>query len=396
MTSRIHHQGLRRLIFEIITGGTLAVYAAIMLTAALAAAPALHAQTFEVIHHFEESVDGSLPSGLTRDAAGNLFGTTTEGGSSGRGTVFKLDAATHTVTVLYNFTGAPDGGNPLGGVIPDPSGNLYGTTFGGGANGGGTVFKIDPSGIETVIYSFNRTHGMQPSAGLIRDPAGTLYGTTVTSHIQGDGVVFRINAAGIERTLHEFAGADGSHPYGSLARDRAGNLYGTTRDGGDFSHGTVFKLAPDGTETVLHSFTGDADGDFPDAGPLLDSTGNLYGTTELGGDFSRGTVFKIDSSGAFQVVYSFQGRDGSGPSSGLVMDAGGNLYGTAFYGGDFNLGVVFKLDPSGNESVLHSFAGGANGGTPLSTLLLTPDGTIFGSTKGGGLHGAGTLFRIRP
>jgi uncharacterized repeat protein (TIGR03803 family) len=238
--------------------------------------------------------------------------------------------------------------------------------------------------------------GAEPAAKLIRDSAGNLYGTTLDGGHGFDGTVFRINKFGTERVLHQFNVTDGAVPRG-IARDSAGNLYGTTLEGpANPGHGTVYKLAPDGTHTILHSFTGGADGDKPFAEPLLDAAGNLYSTTWGGGDFGKGTVFKIDSAGNFSVVHSFTGADGAGPQAGLVMDPAGNLYGTTFGGGDFNLGVVFEIDPSGNETVLHSFAGGTDGSAPTSTPVLTPDGTLFGSASQGGLHNGGTLFKLKP
>ncbi|HEY7098865.1 MAG TPA: choice-of-anchor tandem repeat GloVer-containing protein [Terriglobales bacterium] len=368
----------------------------IALTLIWPASPALQAQTYKVIHNFSRSVDGLQPNGLTADAAGNLFGTAEFGGTFGLGTVFKLDSTTHTVTVLHTFAGPPDGNNPTARLVVDSVGNLYGTTKNGGVNGKGTAFKIDASGVETILHNFRGLDGRYPLSSLTPGPAGSMYGTASAGGHPDDGVVFQITASGNERLLHEFAGTDGAQPYGGLAKDSAGNLYGTTYGGGASNHGTVFKLAPDGTQTVLHSFTGGADGDKPEAEPVLDSAGNLYSTTYLGGDSGLGTVFKIDSAGNFSVLHSFSGADGARPSTGLVLDANGNLYGNTLQGGDSNVGVVFKLDPSGNETILHSFAGGTDGARPTGTPLMTPNGTIFGSTSAGGFHYDGTLFRIKP
>jgi len=275
-------------------------------------------------------------------------------------------------TVLHTFSGTPDGNTPEASVTLDPTGNIYGTTAAGGSGGGpgaaGTVFKIDPTGVETIVHSFVLfSDGAEPAAKLIRDSAENLYGTTLGGGHGFDGTVFRINTSGTERILHEFDQTDGADPKG-ITRDAAGNLYGTTLEGtANPGHGTVYKLAPDGTHTILYSFTGGADGDRPLAEPLLDAAGNLYSTTSTGGDFGKGTVFKIDSVGNFTVLHSFNGSDGDTPMAGLVLDATGNLYGTTYRGGDFNHGVVFKMDFSGNEIVLHSFAGGTDGSNPNST-----------------------------
>jgi uncharacterized repeat protein (TIGR03803 family) len=374
----------------------LAAWFAIMLTAALAASPALHAQTYQVIHNFSDSVDGQYPNGLTRDAAGNFYGTAWAGGPTGRGTVFKLDATTHMLSVLHAFRDAPDASRPLSGVIVDSAGNLYGTTESGGINNAGAVYKIDTARVETILHSFNGVDGGQVTAGLARDPAGNFYAPTYSGGLYGEGVVFWINTLGTEKTLYQFVGPDGSRPYGRVARDSSGNLYGTTASGGAYGEGNAFKLSPNGTLTVLHNFTGGADGTGSSADSLLDAAGNLYSTSAGGGDFGFGTVFKIDSTGNLTVLHSFSGPDGANPAAGLVFDAAGNLYGNTVNGGDFNLGVVFKIDPLGNETVLHSFAGNPDGQRPTATMLVARDGTIFGSTGQGGTHDAGTLFRLKP
>jgi uncharacterized repeat protein (TIGR03803 family) len=372
----------------------LAVWSAIMLTATWMTSPALHAQTYQILYNFNPSVDGANPAGLTRDAAGNIIGVT-EFKSPGNGSVFKLDLTTRVLTTLHTFTGTPDGDTPFAPVVLDSAGNIYGTTRKGGANGLGIVFKIDPNGIETILHSFNGTDGKTPN-GLIRDPAGNLYGTTVEGGIGGSGVIFRINNVGVFQVLYKFTGPDGAQPYAGVTRDSAGNLYGTTDTGGDFGKGTIFKLAPDGTETVLHSFADRADGARPFAGLLRDSAGNLYGTTFAGGTGRLGTLFKLDTSGVFSVLVNFSGANGEEPRA-LAMDAAGNIYGTTSRGGGpFDVGVVFKLDPSGTETVLHSFAGKPDGSGPGSPLLVSADGTIIGSTGGGGFYDAGTIFRIKP
>lgn len=394
MRSNSHGQGPSQLISERSTHVLcVAVCCAVVLTAVLIASP-LHAQTYQVIYNLNPAVDGSNPYGLTRDAAGNIIGVT-GAQSPAHGSVFKLNLATRVLTTLHTFTGTPDGDNPVDPVVLDSAGDIYGTTRGGGANGLGAIFKIDSTGVETILHSFNGTDGQIPN-GLIRDTVGNMYGTTVSGGIGGSGVVFRVNKSGVEQTLYKFTGPDGAQPYAGVTRDPAGNLYGTTDTGGDFSKGTIFKLAADGTETVLHSFAGGANGNRPFAGVVLDSAGNLYGSTFAGGTGRLGTVFKLDTSGVFTVLINFSGANGEEPGE-LVMDAAGNIYGTTFKGGGpFDSGVVFKLDPSGTETVLHSFAGTPDGSYPAARLLLSRDGTVTGSTTQGGSYGGGTLFRIKP
>ena len=265
----------------------------------------------EVLYSFApDSGVGQIPTApLILDSSGNLYGTTFAGGASvcsgGCGTVYKLDT-TGKLTTLYALTGAnDDGGNPYAPLFRDPSGNLYGTTSGGG-DGSGTVFKVGPSGTETILYSFkNLNDGASPWSGLLADVATTsAIGTTYYGGKGGAGTIYRITASGKVTTLYSFTGgADGGNPaYGTLVADNAGNLYGTTSQGGvqlgcsNNSCGVVFELSPNGagwTEKVLHTFTGGSDGANPFGGLILDGAGNLYGTAATGGSHGAGTVFEI-------------------------------------------------------------------------------------------------------
>jgi len=313
-----------------------------------------------VLYRFTGGADGSAPNaGLIRDNAGNLYGTTGSGfpltcSSASCGTVFKLDA-TGVETVLHTFTGPPDGSAPEAVLVRDANGNLYGTTLYGGdvsncGLGCGTVFKLDSSGNETVLYSFiDAADGGLPSAGVIRDGAGNLFGTTVGGGASNSGTLYKIDATGKETVLYSFTGgADGGSPFAGLVAVGA-KVYGTTGSGGAYGYGTVFKVDKvnkSGKETVLYSFTGGADGYNPSAGLVRDAAGNLYGTTSGGGFSNYGTVYKIDATGKRTLLYSFTGgADGQHPFAGLIRDAAGNLYGTAEFGGAFGLGTVFKLAP---------------------------------------------------
>jgi uncharacterized repeat protein (TIGR03803 family) len=235
-----------------------------MFMTAMIGTPTAQSQTYTVLHRFT-GADGHNPSEdghLIRDSAGNLYGTTSGGGASGLGVVFKLNKTGETV--LHSFTGGADGGTPYAGLTRDSAGNLYGTTYGGGASGGGVVFKVDTTGTETVLYNFTRKPGgTNPYASLIQDSVGNLYGTTYYGGASIWGVVFKLDTTGTETVLYSFTGgADGAEPYAGLLRDSAGNLYGTTVFGGASNWGVVFKLNKTG-ETVLHSFTGGADGGAP-------------------------------------------------------------------------------------------------------------------------------------
>jgi uncharacterized repeat protein (TIGR03803 family) len=320
--------------------------------------------------------DGAEPAaGLIADSAGNLYGTTEYGGATdciaakpGCGTVFKI-APDGTEKVLYSFTGGSDGGLPAAGLIEDSAGNLYGTTSQGGIDtkcndeGCGTVFKIAPDGTETVLYYFcaepNCRDGAGPVAGLIADSAGNLYGTTFAGGRENSaGIVFKVTPADFtEKVLYSFTGGnDGGGPRSSLIRDRAGNLYGTTEYGGvsgTHNDGAVFKVAPDRTETVLYSFCAQADcrdGWLPAAGLIADSVGNLYGTTLEGGEDNFGIVYRLALDGTYKVLHSFTGgSDGGVPAGGLIAGTKGYLYGTTSQGGtnvdcdDEGCGTVFEL-----------------------------------------------------
>lgn len=375
---------------------------AAMLTLVLAVAPATQAQTFTVLHQFKSGPGGINPAaGVVFDPKGNLYGTTLYDGASTVGTVFQMSPAGKE-KVLYSFAGiGGDGAFPEYGTLArDSSGNLYGTTGGGGIYDQfcpfscGTVFKVDASGKETVLYSFTGTggDGSVPWGGLVRDRAGNLYGTTINGGINNWGTVFRVDTTGNETVLYSFTGGtDGGYPYAGLIRDAKGNLYGTT------FFNTVFKVDGTGTLTVLYTFTGPPDGSFPFAGLVRDAKGNLYGTTYRGGSSNSGTVFKVDTAGNETVLYSFTGgADGGSPRhSSLVRDSAGNLYGTTGEGGPSDFGVVFKLDTAGNETVLHSFSGN-DGKIPYGTLVRDKAGNLYGTTYEGGAYGGGVVFKIAP
>jgi uncharacterized repeat protein (TIGR03803 family) len=256
-----------------------------------------------VLHRFADSTtDGGYPApGLVRDAKDNLYGATFLGGASNVGTVFKMDTA-GTMTVLYSFTGGnggPDGASPNG-VIRDAAGNLYGSTVGGGPQSAGTVFtvfKVDAAGNETVLYAFTGgnggTDGQNPVGRLVRDVAGNLYGATLIGGTANAGTIFKVDPTGKETVLHNFSRpGDGAYPQSSIARDTAGNLRGSTTLGGTYGDGVVFKYDTAGNETVLHCFGGIGDGQYP--GDLtLSAAGHIYGATQKGGTAGWGTVFVI-------------------------------------------------------------------------------------------------------
>jgi len=379
------------------------------------------AQIFNALYEFQGGSDGGGPSSVIRDSAGNLYGTTVTGGIAVYGTVLKLDTSGKK-TILYEFKGGTDGEQPHGNLVLDANGNLYGTAeYGGnlsfscgGYPGCGVVFKLDPSGNETALYSFTGgSDGGEPLAGLAIDKVGNLYGTTAGGGIpgcnyftQGCGVVFKLDTSGKETVLHTFGGgSDGGASNSPVILDASGNLYGLTT-GINANGGTVFKVDSSGNETVLHAFTGSPDGEQPYGTLVLDKNGNVYGTTYGGGIFDPnacnyggcGVVFKVTPAGKEQILYSFPGgANGWGPTAGLVRDKNGNLYGTAALGGMSQLccGVVFELNPKRQQTILHSFTGGADGASPETDLIQDNAGNLYGTALGG-TYGSGVIFQVIP
>jgi uncharacterized repeat protein (TIGR03803 family) len=310
--------------------------------------------TGTVLYSFTGGVDGGYPqANLVLDSQGNLYGTTPYEGSGscaggiGCGVVFKVDK-TGAETVLHSFSGE-DGMYPFAGLVRGPDGSLYGTTQYGGAYGAGTVFKLDASGKETLLYSFTAgSDGAQPLAGLVRDKTGKFYGTTSSSGAPpcNCGTVFMLDLNGKETVLHSFSGADGEYPLAGLVLDAQGNLYGTTFYGGASGFGTVFKLDTNAMESVLYSFTGGSDGGFPRASLVRDGIGNLYGTAQVGGGYGYGTVFEVNAKGNERVLHSFSySPDGETPYAGLVWCSKYSLCGTTEFGGAYNSGAVFRIVP---------------------------------------------------
>jgi uncharacterized repeat protein (TIGR03803 family) len=381
------------------------------------------AAEYKTLNKFKQAGGGgSSPfAGLIFDAAGNLYGTTRYGGTHDHGTVFQLTPngdGSWTKHTLHSFR-HNDGHNPLSSLIFDAAGNLYGTTSEGGAQSEGTVFQLTPNGdgswTESVLHSFSGSDGANPAAGVIFDAAGNLYGTTSWGGASGCGTVFELMPNGdgswTESVLHSFNDNECNTPSG-LIFDAAGNLYSTTFYGGPHDAGTVFELTPNGdgswTESVLHSFNG-SDGSGLFGGVTFDAAGNLYGTTSWGGGFGHGTVFELtpngDGSWTEHILHSFGKHDGYNPQCSLIFDAVGNLYGTTNYGGSGSAcgtqgcGTVFELTPNGDgswtESVLHKFKNHPSAYT-YAGLVFDQAGNLYGTTYGDGTTTFGSVFEITP
>jgi uncharacterized repeat protein (TIGR03803 family) len=377
----------------------------------IATMPLAQAQTFRAVYSFQGKTDGRNPQvGLFTNA---IYGTTFLGGdpTCACGTIYKLLPA-GTIKTLHTFVGT-DGANPTAGLVEDKNGNLFGTTSQGGIgnSSAGTVFKLAPPATvgaawtETVLHTFTGgADGAHPYAGVIFDGAGNLYGTTNGGGAFNYGTVFELDSTGNETVLYSFTGLlDGASPYAGVVRDGAGNLYGTTGEGGAFSHGTVYRLDSSGVETVLHSFNGGTDGAYPSAGLTLDAAGNLYGTANEGGAAGNagdnGTIFELNSTGSFTVLHTFTGGvGGANPAAGMILNSAGKLCGVTTEGGDRDDdGTVFELDPTtGTFTLLHTFTAGNGGAYPYTALILDSVGNLYGATVDGGTSKRGIVFEITP
>jgi uncharacterized repeat protein (TIGR03803 family) len=373
--------------------------------------------------------NGDAPQGaLVADASGNLYGTAQAGGSANKGTVFKLTKPTSAgaawkMTTLLTFTGA-NGAQPVASLVFDKAGNLYGTALSGGS-GYGLVFELSPpkpgklAWKQTILLTFTSANGANPQGGLIFDASGNLYGTTILGGpgTANAGTVFRLSppAAGktvwTQATLTTFdGGTGGARPAGNLVFDSDGNLYGTTVAGGS-GDGTVFQLTPPAGSippwnlNTIFQFDG-TNGNAPYAGPLIDSGGNLYGTTAAGGKSGDGLVYRLNKPAAGKTAWTetvltdFSGKDGVYPFAALSA-AGGFLYGVTQNGGKDGNGIVFRLSPpsSGNgawrETVLTSLTG-KYGAAPDAALYIDASGDLFGTTEASGKFGYGTVFEVTP
>jgi uncharacterized repeat protein (TIGR03803 family) len=380
---------------------------AILLFCAAAALPS-SAQAFTNLLTFDSATGGQPNRPFVQGIDGNIFGETTFGpGNYDMGTVFTM-TSTGTLTTLHTFfPHGPNGDSPSGLVLAN-NGAFYGTSYYGGANGVGTIFRITSTGTLALLHTFDTTDGAYPSGPLIQGTDGNFYGTTSNGGINSSGTVFKITPSGTLTTIYKFCSltncADGDLPFGPLVQGTDGNFYGTTQGRGAHLDGTIFKITPSGTLTTLHNFcseTNCADG-FISYGLVQASDGNFYGTTESGTQGpNAGTVFKITSDGTFTTLYTFTCSatcpNGSGPVGTLIQATDGNLYGVTLNGGSgvscISCGTVYQITPAGALTTLHSFDD-SDGEFPEAGLLQATDGNFYGSTFQGGANGSGTIFSL--
>lgn len=371
------------------------------------------AQVYQLLYSFTGNDDGQFPyAGLAIDSRGTLYGTTSSAGNlscqfpNGCGTVFKFGK--NGFWVLHAFSGFPDGGVPYDSVLVNNAGYVFGTASSEGYCCG-TAFELSPSGNLLGAYSFDfgsDRDGQTPRGGLVWDALGNFYGTTQVGGTHIHGTVFKITPTGEETVLYNFKGqSDGGYPDSQLLIDAAGNLYGTAPNGGvscpnePLRCGVIFKIDTAGNETVIHRFTGGADGAHPHSGLARDSVGNLYGTaydnTDCGYVCGTGNIFRVDSQGKFKVMHTFAGppSDGRNPGDTLVFDSAGNGYGTTVAGGKFDYGTVFVMSPAGKVRLLYSFS---DGGAPWGALVRDASGNLYGTALFGGELSLGSIFEIKP
>lgn len=353
-----------------------------------------------------QSSDGEFYG--TTELGGNNFCSY----APGCGTAFKVDSS-GTLSELYGFCGesnCSDGTLPFGGLLFASDGNFYGTTNLGGDlpcfpnYGCGTVFRLTASGVLTTLHTFvgYPNDGTQPATGLIEGTDGFLYGTTFGGGANDEGSVFRINKNGSLTTIYNFANTnDGHSPEGGLVEATDGNLYGTASNGGNYNHGTIFKISRQGKFTTVHAFNG-LDGDYPYAPLFQAKDGYLYGTTISGGVNDAGTVFRMTLSGNLKTIYSFCSQpncsDGGWPQASLLQATDGNLYGTTTEKGNVtcDCGTAFRISPQGTLTTIYTFCSQPNctdGETPYGLLQAT-NGTLYGITGGGGAFLSGTVYSL--
>ncbi len=380
-------------------------------------------QTEKILYAFT-GFAGSSPVGkLIFDAAGNLYGTTTTGGSEsgeGYGVVYELSPAAGggwTQTVLYTFTGDSDGSQPLSGLVFDAAGNLYGTTGSGGAFGYGTVFELSPSSggfwTEQALYNFsNSADGATPIGPLVFDTAGNLYGTCNSAGLHGQGVIFEltpvVGGGWAYSVILAGSQAHGGALSGGVVFDDDGNLYATAAISGPFNAGAIYRLryiAGAWKAAVIYTFQGGADGVAPISGLTYRDPGRFYGLTNLGGSFGYGTAFELtsgpDGTWSKSILHNFGGSSTGGmpPIFSLTIGPSGQLYGTTDMGGSSGYGTAFELVERGGawgEKILHDFTIGSDAGNPNGGVVLGSAGNLYGVGYNGGASGAGAVYEITP
>jgi uncharacterized repeat protein (TIGR03803 family) len=352
---------------------------------------------FSTVHYFTDGLDGSGANGLVQGANSNLYGTTQFGGTASAGTLFRLtpDGTFDTLASLDWASGA----FPAAPMVLGADGSLYGTATYGGAHNNGTLFRWTPGGILTNLHSFAGPDGANPTAALVQHTNGSFFGLAENGGAYDAGSIFRLTPDGSFAALYAFpGGTNGGYPIAALAQGNDGNLYGTTESGGAFGAGSVFRFTTAGAMTTLASFNS-VNGSDPVASVVQGADGNFYGTTKhntLQNFPFYGTVFKLATNGTLTSLYAFNGfyHDGFFPCAPLIQGADGNLYGTTYAGGANGYGAVFKITSGGTMTTLLSLDSSDTGAYPEAGLVAASDGSFYGTTSSGGVNGYGTVFKL--
>ena len=349
----------------------------------------------DILYSFASTNYGFNPfAGLTQTKDGNFYGTALSGGANGDGTVFRM-TTNGIVSLVHGFNYSTDGAVPYAALTLGANGSLYGVNYLGGSSGYGTLFRMTTNGVTTTLASLNyTTSGGYPVAGMVQGRDGSFYGPTLEGGLSGYGTLFRVTSANSFSTLRSFNGDNGENCSSLLLQGADGNFYGTAEYGGtNGGWGTVFRTTPAGVITPLVSF-GYVNGGIPVAGLVQDTDGTFYGTTYYGGTNGVGTVFKMTADGALTSLYSFSGgTDGSNPFGGLILSRDGNLYGTTESGGNYSSGTVFRMSPDGTLVTLAHFDD-FQGANPEGILVQGADGNLYGTTPNGGQANEGVIFRL--
>ncbi len=351
---------------------------------------------------FHTDINNNPEGGLTLGRDGKVYGTHYDGGTNGYGEVFVYATfGSGTFTSVHTCSDGSSGNSgkyPWGGLTTGPDGNLYGTTSAGGSTGtAGLIFRLTTTGVFANLHSFDGNDGAFPEAPLVLDPNGALYGTTKNGGVDSYGNVFGITTNGVFTNVYSSTSIPGgvAPGDGALIIGTNGALYGTTSYGGADSDGNVFALTTNGLYTNIYSFNDGNDGYAPNAGLVRDAAGNLYGTASQDGSNGKGTIFEITNNGGFTTLHSFGGTDGATPDYGLTFGPDGALYGTTTAGGiNGGYGTAFRITTNGVFTSLHSFSNGNDGGHPYCTLFLASDTNFYGTCETGGNGTNGTMFRM--
>lgn len=357
-----------------------------------------------VLKHLLAESDGCVTNSLLLAGDGNFYGMASEGGIQSGGTIFRLSPEGDFL-VLESLPGSYEGSTPVNSLVNGPDNSLYGMTRDGGDYGTGTIFQIDRQGNHTVLRSLENSFfkekydGFRPLGNLTLARDGNFYGLMPEGGLYNGGTFFRFSLAGEYTALYAFEGGEyGSAPWGSLAEGPDGAFYGMTQTGGFHGSGVVFQATAEGNLRVVHPFNYSPDGAAPRGSLLLGLDGNFYGLTALGGEFNRGTIFRVSPGGDFATLFSFTLHEHGGtPFGDLVQDPEGNLYGLANSGGRLDGGTIFKCTLAGEVTVLqHMSKYDSSGHAPAGSLVRTADGSLYGMTSAGGLHHKGAIFKLSP